>query len=93
MSDSQYFDCFYSNYLILFVQISIPKNCTGIERFCNVKETQQSFYRFSVLRHSFKLIQAADKVILRMAEQDVLNLNIVFKDNLNSFADFYVSII
>lgn len=39
------------------------------------------------------MIQAADKVILRMAEQDVLNLNIVFKDNLNSFADFYVSVL
>lgn len=55
-----------------------------------MQEEKQIKYKFNILRNSFKLIQAADKVVLQLRDQDVLGVELVFKDTMSAFADFSV---
>ncbi|ODN02693.1 Cell cycle checkpoint protein RAD1 [Orchesella cincta] len=72
------------------LKISIPKTCGGIERFCSVANQESARYKFSILRHSFKMIHAAEKVVLQMGDNEVLSIRLIFKETMGTTCEFHV---
>ncbi|CAL8090289.1 unnamed protein product [Orchesella dallaii] len=72
------------------LKISLPKKCGGVERFCSVANPESARYKFSILRHSFRLIQASEKVVLQMGETGVLSIRLIFKEAMGTTCEFHI---